>query len=225
MDYSIMFKTPKHKTAVWAIKMDKIDLKKEFNYLYTAPSKEVVIVNVPEFPSLMVDGIGDPAISQDYKDALEALYAVSYSLKFMVKKGKLAVDYGVLPLEGLWWADDLNSFVNGNRDVWKWTAMILQPKFITEQMFLDAVAQVKKKKNLPDLSKMRFGIFHEGLSAQIMHIGPYSTEKANIEKIHAFIKENGYVVTGKHHEIYLSDPRKAAPEKLKTIIRQPMRKK
>jgi hypothetical protein len=205
--------------------MDKIDLKKEFKDLYTPPSKEVVIVDVPEFPSLMVDGVGDPAVSQDYKDAIEALFAVSYSLKFMVKKVKLAVDYGVLPLEGLWWADDMNSFASGNRDVWKWTAMIMQPKFITKQMFLDAVAHVEKTKNLPALSKMRFEIFREGLSAQVMHIGPYSEEKANIEKIHGFIKENGYVVAGKHHEIYLSDPRKAAPEKLKTILRQPMKKK
>jgi hypothetical protein len=205
--------------------MDKIDLKKEFKDLYTPPSKEVVIVDVPEFPSLMVDGVGDPAVSQDYKDAIEALFAVSYSLKFMVKKVKLAVDYGVLPLEGLWWADDMNSFASGNRDVWKWTAMIMQPKFITKQMFLDAGAHVEKTKNLPALSKMRFEIFREGLSAQVMHIGPYSEEKANIEKIHGFIKENGYVVAGKHHEIYLSDPRKAAPEKLKTILRQPMKKK
>jgi hypothetical protein len=205
--------------------MDKIDYKKELKNLYTPPSKEVVVVDVPAFNFAMVDGMGDPNTSQAYRDAVETLFTVSYTLKFMVKKGKSPVDYGVLPLEGLWWADDMTSFVEGKKDVWKWTAMIMQPKFVTEQMFHDAVAQVKKKKNLPALPKIRFENFQEGLSAQIMHIGPYSAEAQNIEKIHAFIKQNGFELAGKHHEIYLSDPRKAAPEKMKTVIRQPMKKK
>ncbi len=204
--------------------MDKVDFRKEFKNLYNPPSKNVAVVDVPAFNFLMVDGMGDPVISQEYKDAVEALFAVSYALKFMVKKEKSAVDYGVLPLEGLWWADDMNAFVEGKRDCWKWTAMIMQPKFVTEQMFQDGVAQVKKKKNLTAIHKIRFETFHEGLSAQIMHLGPYSAEKHTIEKIHGFIKDNGYVVNGKHHEIYLSDVRKSAPEKLKTVLRQPMRK-
>jgi hypothetical protein len=204
--------------------MDKIDYKKEFKNLFNPSSKKVVVVDVPAFNFLMVDGMGDPNTSQDYKDAVETLFGVAYALKFIVKKGKPAVDYSVLPLEGLWWADDMRSFVEGNKNAWKWTAMIMQPVLVTEQMLRTAVDQVKKKKNPPALSKLRFETFLEGLSAQILHLGPYSAEKATVEKLHGFIRENGYVETGKHHEIYLSDPRKSAPEKMKTIVRQPMKK-
>ena len=205
--------------------MDKIDYKKEFKNLYNPPVKEVVVIDVPTFNFLMIDGMGAPVTSQDYTDAVEALFAVSYALKFMVKKGKSPVDYSVLPLEGLWWAEDLNSFVTGNRAFWKWTSMITQPKFVTEALFREAIEQVKKKKNPTALPKLRFEKFQEGLSAQIMHIGPYSTETQNIQKIHNFIKENGYNFNGKHHEIYLRDPRKSAPEKMKTVLRQPIKKK
>jgi hypothetical protein len=125
----------------------KIDFKKEYKSLFNPPSKEVVIVEVPAFNYLMVDGSGNPNTSQAYKDAIEALFSVSYTLKFMVKKGKQAVDYGVLPLEGLWWADNISAFVEGDKDAWKWTAMIMQPtKFVNEPMVKEAVEQVKKKK-------------------------------------------------------------------------------
>jgi hypothetical protein len=204
--------------------MDKVDYKKEFKNLYNPPSKKVVVVEVPAFNFLMVDGMGNPNTSQEYKEAVEALFTMAYTLKIMVKKGKSAVDYGVMPLEGLWWADDMNAFVEGKKDLWKWTAMIMQPKIVTETLFKEAIEQVKKKKNPIALPKLRFQNFQEGLSAQIMHIGPYAAETANIQKIHAFIKENGYELNGNHHEIYLSDPRKSAPEKLKTVVRQPFKK-
>jgi hypothetical protein len=204
--------------------LEKVDLKKEYKELYNPPSKQVVFVDVPAFNFLMVDGMGDPNTAQEYKDAIEALFGVAYTLKFLVKKGKTAVDYGVPPLEGLWWADDMNAFVQAKKDTWKWTAMIMQPKYVTQTLFQEAVEQVKKKKNPVALPKLRFESFCEGLSAQIMHIGPYAAEKENIQKIHAFIKQKGYELSGKHHEIYLSDPRKSAPEKLKTVIRQPMKK-
>ncbi len=127
--------------------MVKIDIKKELKDLYNPSSKQVVVVDVPAFNFLMVDGKGNPNTAQEYKAAIEALFTVSYTLKFMVKKGKSAVDYGVLPLEGLWWADDMNSFIDGKKDVWKWTAMIMQPKYVTESLFQEALALVKKKKN------------------------------------------------------------------------------
>ncbi|MBI4744443.1 MAG: GyrI-like domain-containing protein [Actinobacteria bacterium] len=203
--------------------MKKIDFKKELKHLYNASMKEVVIVDVSKMNFLMIDGIGDPNTSQDFKNAVEALYNLSYALKFMVKKGKEAVDYGVMPLEGLWWIDDMTKFSVENKDVWKWTVMIMQPEYVTKDLFDEAFEEVKEKKNPPALSKVRFENFHEGLSAQIMHIGPYSTEGPTIEGIHNFVKEKGYSLTGKHHEIYLSDPRKAAPEKWKTIIRQPIK--
>jgi hypothetical protein len=204
--------------------MSKIDYTKEFKSLYNTSSKEVLIVDVPEFNFLMVDGSGSPS-SQQYLQAVEALFAVSYALKFMVKRGKTAVDYGVLPLEGLWWAKDMTSFIKNEKDVWEWTSMIMQPPFVSEFLFGEAVKVTRKKKNLEALSKVRFERFHEGLSAQIMHLGPYSEEKQTIETLHGFIKENGYEFNGKHHEIYLSDPRKAAPENLRTILRQPINSK
>jgi hypothetical protein len=171
---------------------------------------------------LMIDGAGDPNTAQEYKDAIEALYTVSYALKFMVKKTK-AVDYVVAPLEGLLWTDEPSQFTTKNKDIWKWTAMIMQPEYVTEELFNRAVEQVKIKKNLPALPKIKFKRLHEGLSVQIMHVGPYSAEGPTIKKLHDFVKENKYELRGKHHEIYLSDPRKSAQEKLKTVIRQPIK--
>jgi hypothetical protein len=205
--------------------MDKIDFKKEYKILFNPPSKEVVIVEVPAFNYLMVDGSGNPNASQAYKNAMEALFGVSYTLKFMVKKGKQAADYGVLPLEGLWWADNPSAFIENDKDEWKWTAMIMQPtKFVTEAMVKDAIEQLKKKRTLPALAKLRFEELEEGLSAQIMHLGPFSEEKATIERIHSFIRQNGYLPCGRHHEIYLSNPQKVSAEKMKTVLRQPIKK-
>ncbi|MEM2955525.1 MAG: GyrI-like domain-containing protein [Nitrososphaerales archaeon] len=202
--------------------MPKIDLKKELKHLYNPSAKEVVIVDVPRMNFLMIDGVGDPNKAQEFKDAVEALYSVSYALKFMIKKEKKAIDYSVMPLEGLWWVDDMSKFSIEDKDAWKWTVMIMQPEFVTKDLFKKALEQVGKKKNLLALSKMRFEDFHEGLSAQIMHIGPYSAEGPTIKKLHNFIKEKGYELRGRHHEIYLGDPRKSAPERMKTIIRQPI---
>jgi hypothetical protein len=206
-----------------AIAMKKIDYKKEFKHLYNPPWKEVAFISVPAMKFLMIDGKGDPNTSKDYQDAIEALFSVSYTLKFMVKKGKLQVDYGVLPLEGLWWMDDTSQFSIDHKDKWKWTSMIMQPDYITQEMVKAAIDQVNKKKKLAALSLMRFENYNEGEAAQIMHIGPFSDEGANIEKVHSVINEKGYQLAGKHHEIYLSDFRRTAPEKLKTIIRQPIK--
>lgn len=200
-------------------KVDKIDFKKELKHLY-APRK-MEIIDVPEMSYLMIDGSGDPGVSKEYKDAIEALYPVSYALKFMVKKGK-GIDYGVMPLEGLWWADDMSAFVNGDRASWKWTSMMMQPEFITKEMVAEALEQVSKKKTLPSLSKIRFERFGEGRSAQVMHLGPFSGEGTTVKTLHDFIGQSGYRICGKHHEIYMSDIRKVAPERMKTVIRQPI---
>jgi len=203
--------------------MEKIDFKKELKHLYNPSAKDVEIVDVPPMNFIMIDGVGDPNTSQDYKDAIEALYALSYTLKFMIKNGKMAIDYGVMPLEGFWWTDDMAEFSAENKDIWKWMAMIMQPEFVTKDLYDKAYEQVLKKKNPAALSKVRFENFCEGLSAQIMHIGPYSAEGPTIERIRTFIKERRYELNGKHHEIYLSDPRKAVPEKMRTVIRQAVR--
>ncbi len=203
--------------------MGKIDYKKELKHLYNASAKKAEIVDIPLMNFLMINGEGDPNTSQAFQDAVEALFSISYTLKFTIKKGKEGIDYGVMPLEGLWWADDMSQFNIENKTNWKWTLIIMQPEYVTEKLFLESIEQVKKKKDLEALSKVHFKSFSEGKSAQIMHIGPFSEEGPTIEKLHNFIKESGFKLVGKHHEIYLSDIRKAAPEKWKTIIRQPIK--
>ncbi len=202
--------------------MQKINFKKELKGLYKASAKKVEIVDVPSMNFLMIDGEGDPNTSQAYKDSVEALFGLSYAIKFMVKKGDLRIDYGVLPLEGLWWGDDMSGFSVENKTAWKWTSLMMQPDLVTREMVEEATEQVRKKKNPAALSKARFESYTEGKAAQIMHVGPFSEEGPTVRKVHDFMEENGYKHSGKHHEIYLSDIRRAAPEKWKTIIRQPI---
>jgi hypothetical protein len=201
--------------------MEKIDLKKELKHLYGPSAREVIEVDVPKLNYLMVDGKGDPNTSQAYAEAIEVLFAVSYTVKFMIKKGAAAIDYGVMPLEGLWWADDMSTFSAADKSNWKWTAMIMQPSFVTPEIIERAIAEVIKKKNPAAIARVRLESLSEGRCAQIMHVGPFSEEGPTIEKVHRFIASRGRR-TGKHHEIYLSDIRKADPAKWKTIIRQPL---
>ena len=201
--------------------MEKIDFKKKLKHLYQPPAKEAVQVDVPTMNYLMIDGKGDPNRSQAFSDGVEALFAVSYAVKFMIKKGTLALDYGVMPLEGLWWVDDMAKYSIEDKSNWKWTLMIMQPDFVTKEMIDSAISEVKKKKNPVAISKLRFEALSEGRCAQILHIGPFSAEGPTIDKVHQFIYSRGKRI-GKHHEIYLSDIRKANPAKWKTVIRQPM---
>ncbi|RPJ78536.1 MAG: hypothetical protein EHM20_03670 [Alphaproteobacteria bacterium] len=209
--------------------MPKIDLKKANKELYNPSAKEVSIVDIPKMNFLMIDGKGDPNTSQEYQDAIEALFPVSFKVKFLSGKEN-SQDYVVMPLEGLWWVENMENFSIQDKSGWKWTSMIRQPDFITKDLIKIAIEEVEEKKNPPALSKIKFESLHEGLSAQIMHIGPYAEEGPTVEKLHNFIKEKGYEFTGsisdgRHHEIYLSDVRKTKPEKLKTVIRQPMRRR
>lgn len=201
--------------------MQKIDLRKELKHLYGPAAKEVVQVDVPAFQFLMVDGEGDPNTSHCYAQAVEALFSVSYTVKFMVKKGPEAKDYGVMPLEGLWWAEDMSAFIANDRAQWQWTLMIMQPEFVGLETIHAAMAEVKRKKALPALGKLRLETFEEGLCAQVLHVGPFSEEGPTVERVHRFIQARAGL-TGRHHEIYLSDIRRAAPANWKTIIRQPM---
>ena len=202
--------------------MEKIDYMKRLKHLYTPSAKQVEIVEIPQMNFLMIDGEGNPNTSLAFKKAVELLFSLSYTLKFMVKKGEIGVDYGVMPLQALWWSDDMSAFITGNKDIWKWTVMIMQPEFITPEFVEEAKEEVMRKKKLGSLSLVRVEAFKEGKVAQLMHIGPFSEEGPTIEKVHSFIENNGSQKTGKHHEIYLSDIRRAAPEKWKTIVRQPM---
>ena len=209
--------------------MKKLDLRKQFKELYTPPSKQVVTVDVPKFNFLMIDGVGNPNTSQEYQDALNALYGVAYTLKFMHKlKIKPAIDYPVMALEGLWWVEGVEHFtleqLMERKDEWHWTMMVMQPDFITRALVKQAIAEViEKRGDAPSFAKIRLESFREGQSAQIMHIGPYSAEAPNIERLHKYITESGHKLRGKHHEIYLGDPRRTKPERLKTVLRQPMK--
>lgn len=202
--------------------MEKIDLKKDLKHLYQASAKEVTRVEVPTFKFLMVDGEGDPNTSQEYAQAVEALFSVSYTAKFMVKKGAQGLDYAVMPLEGLWWADNMSAFAANDKAKWKWTMMILQPSFVSDEIIEAAIAEARRKKKLPSIDKLRLEAFSEGLCAQVLHVGPFSEEGPTIEHLHKFIDTQANRV-GKHHEIYLSDIRRADPKKWKTIIRHPMK--
>ena len=202
--------------------MKKIDYKKELKHLYLPSTKQCELVEVPTMNFLMIDGAGDPNTTQAYEEAVEALYAVSYTLKFMIKKGEQAVDYTVMPLEGLWWVPNMAEFSVSRKDKWLWTALIMQPEFVSAALVDAAIVETAEKKNPAALPRLRFKPYQEGLAAQIMHIGPYADEAPTIAKLHAFIAEQGHTLRGKHHEIYLSDPRRTAPEKLKTVIRQPV---
>ena len=203
--------------------MAKTDYKKELKELYTPSVKEVSKVVVPKMNFLMVDGKGDPNTSQEYVDSIQTLYPVAYTIKFAIKKAT-GVDFGVMPLEGLWWSDDVSDFIAGKKDNWQWTSMIMQPDCVTKEIFEKAVEEVKAKKNPASIDKIRFESYDEGRAAQIMYIGSYSEEGPTIQRIHDSILSSGGKLSGKHHEIYLSDPRKSDPKKLKTVIRQPFNK-
>ncbi|MBI4924065.1 MAG: GyrI-like domain-containing protein [Devosia nanyangense] len=201
--------------------VEKVDYKKRLKAIYTAPAGAPVVVDVPAMNFLMVDGIGDPNTVPAFGAAVEALYGVAYALKFMVKKSARPVDYGVMPLEGLWWADDMAAFRSGNRAAWRWTAMIMQPDIIGAAEVAEALAATRRKRPTPALELLRFEAFAEGHAAQVLHVGSFATEPPTIERLHTFIAAQGRRLEGKHHEIYLSDMRRTAPEKLRTIIRQP----
>lgn len=173
--------------------MQKKDYKKELKHLYKPSAKKVVLVDVPEMNFLMIDGQGDPNSSQAFQDAVAALYPLAYTLKFMVKKGEIGVDYGVMPLEGLWWTDDMTSFSVDKKEDWQWTLMIMQPEYeyITEEMVAPAKEEVACKKNPPALPLVRFASFLEGRVAQTLHIGPFSEEGPTVERVHRFIEEQG----------------------------------
>jgi hypothetical protein len=201
--------------------MTKTDHKKELSHLYKTSAKEVREVAVPSLNYLMVDGFGDPNTSPAYAEAIEALFSVSYTAKFALKRSTPSHDYAVMPLEGLWWAEDHSVFVNGSRTQWQWTMMIMQPPMVTPAVIEAAIEAIARKKKLPALRRLRFEEFTEGRCAQILHVGPFSAEGPTIQRVHDFIEAHSGL-RGKHHEIYLSDIRRADPKKWKTIIRQPM---
>ena len=206
----------------------KLDLRKQLKYLYEPPSKQVVEVDVPAMNFIMLDGTGDPNTATSYQEAIGALYGLAYTLKFVSKKAGL--DYPVMPLEGLWWMEKMGKGHGGfdfeaDKSLWLWTMMIMLPDQVSPAEVEASRRELGRKKDPPALDLVRLERFEEGLAAQVMHIGPYAAERPAIERVHAFIAERGCEPRGKHHEIYLGDPRRTAPEKLRTVVRQPMTSK
>ena len=206
--------------------MEKLDLRKQYRNLYQPTAKAVELVDVPPLQFAMIDGRIEagrtPGSSPAFQEAMEALYGISYALKFASKLRQVdPLDYTVMGLEALWWVEG-SEFDITRPDNWAWTAMILQPDFISPAMFQAALEGLRKKKPALALEKLRLETFHEGLSMQVMHIGPYSEEPATVARMEAFARENGYRLSGAHHEIYLGDPRRASPVKLKTVLRHPV---
>jgi hypothetical protein len=203
--------------------MDKLDLKKTLGDYWKAPAGKFVIIDVPRLNFLMVDGEGNPNTSPDYEAAVGALYATSYTLKFASKAD--GRDYVVPPLQGLWWADDMSDFVAGRKERWRWTMMLTLPDWITASAVSDALEAVRANSG-PVPATFRFEPFDEGRSVQTLHIGPYDAEAPTIRRLHAeFLPEHGLTENGKHHELYLSDPRRTDPARLRAILRQPVRPK
>jgi len=203
--------------------MEKFDIKKVCKTLYGAPIGEFAVIDVSPLDYFMSDGAGDPNTASEYKAAVEALYAVSYTLKFM-SKAALRRDYVVPPLEGLWWSDDMADFVARRKDRWRWTMMIAVPDFIEAAMAREAIVKAMQKKQLPALPGLRFERLQEGQAVQTLHIGAYDDEGPILQRLHQeFLPANRLAPSGHHHEIYLSDPRKTAAAKLKTSVRQPVR--
>jgi hypothetical protein len=204
--------------------MKTLNLKEQFAPYYKLRRGALAIVDVPAANFLMIDGTGNPNTSPAFKEAVEALYALSYTLKFMLKMEKKTYDYPVMPLEGLWWSKDMAAFALDNRRDWIWRLMIMQPDIITPEIYREGAAALRKKKEVAALGRERLETFEEGLSAQILHIGPYAEEGPTIRRLHEYIGEKGFALAGKHHEIYFGDPRRANPANLKTILRQPVKK-
>ena len=202
--------------------MEKIDFKKTLKHLYNPPAGKFTLVDVAPMNFLMIDGHGDPNITPAFQENTEALYTLAYTIKFALKPA--GVEYVVPPPEGLWWMEDMREFSLAVKDRWDWTLMMMQPQAVTPEILANARQQALRKKALPALEKVRLEVYHEGLSVQIMYYGSYADEGPTIARIHAFIRDEGYLPNGKHHEIYLGDPRRTPPEKLKTVIRQPVRK-
>jgi hypothetical protein len=200
----------------------KFDFKKDMRQFFNPPKGKFTIVDVPPMQFIMGDGDGNPNNNPRFIALTEATYGLAYTIKFKCKA--MEKDFVVAPLEGLWWSENMDAFILERKDDWIWTLMMALPDWVTPEMFEESRDEVAKKKDLPALPDLRLETYHEGLSVQIMYLGAYADEGPTIAAMHQFAEEQGYALRGKHHEIYIGDPRRNPPEKLKTVIRQPIEK-
>lgn len=198
----------------------KVDLKRRDSY--RARQGEFRLLELPPLRYLMLDGAGDPNTAPRFTRAIETLFPVAYALKFASKQhGR---DYVVPPLEGLWWASDMEAFTTSrDKAAWQWTLMILTPDWLGEDAVQEAIDAVRRKRELDLLDQVRFATLHEGRCVQTLHVGPFDDEGGVITQMHRWARDAGMALTGAHHEIYLSDFRRADPARWRTILRQPVR--
>ena len=198
------------------------DFRKQMAPFITA-RRDPKVIRLPALKYLMVTGKGDPATGKEFQEAVQALYTLIYTLKFSGQPGSRQREMPVLPLDALWWMPGIKGFpATAPRSAWRWQAMLAVPGFVTEGMLAKVRKGILAKKPMPALRKVRLKIWKEGLCAQVLHVGPYAAERPTIERLHAFIADQGFRPAGRHHEIYLSDPARTSPKNLKTILRQPM---
>ena len=200
--------------------MTKLDLTKTHRDLYRAKA-EPGLVEIPEMAYLMIDGRGDPNTSVEYRDSVSALFSVAYKFKFLTKR-EAGFDFKVMPLEGLWWVDEGEEFSLDDKSNWSWTMLVALPDDLDPAHLDAARLEVATRKGLVAASRVRMERWEEGAAAQLLHLGPYAEEESSIERLHAFIRDTACGFRGRHHEIYLNDPSRVAPERLKTIVRQPV---
>ena len=198
-----------------------VDLRRQLPHVYRADAHPA-LVDVPSLDFLMIDGHGDPNTAPEYAEAVQALYAVAFTVRFALKRLPEPVDAPVMPLEGLWWVPDMTAFSVEDKSAWDWTMMIVQSPYVNPDVAAAAREAAARKKGLPAIDRVRLERYAEGHAAQILHRGPYSAEGPTVEALHRFIADRGLALSGKHHEIYLGDPRRTAPQRLRTIIRQPV---
>ena len=208
--------------------METIDLRKQMKDLWGPPTGKVVLVTVPSFQYLTLEGVGNPNTSTSFQEAIQALYSAAFTLKFAAKAAGVA-NWKVMPLEGLWWSPSGENLMDEPKGTvpleMAWKALLMQPSVVTQDMLEQAKAEIaRKKKDVPALPKVRLETWEEGLCVQTMHIGPYAAERATAAMMYDWMRANGYEPRGRHHEIYLSDPGRTAPGKLKTILRMPIQR-
>jgi hypothetical protein len=203
--------------------VQKIDLRKDWKHLYNPSARHPELITVPPLRYLMIDGKGSPNTSVEYQEAVTTLFPMAYAIKFAIKKRE-GIDYSVMPLEGQWWGtpEEMLTFTEDDKEKWSWTAMILQPDWVSKDLYNEILFDEVNRKRLPAIEKVRLDTLDEGLSVQMMHIGPYATEAPTSEAMHRFAHQQGYKLSGHHHEIYLKDPRRTSPEKLMTVLRHPL---
>lgn len=199
----------------------KIDIKRQYKHLF-AGKREPHLVDVPKLQYLMIDGEGAPE-GAAFQDAIGALYSTAYKAKFGLKAAGRE-DFVVPPLEALWWADDESAFDENRRDEWQWTLMLILPEHVSGEDIADALGELDKKGKTSAAHRgIRTEVLEEGRAVQRLYVGPYDSMGGAISAMHAFAESNGFQLAGKHHDVYLSDPRRTVPERLKTVLRRPVR--